>query len=500
MPAKFSNVLFVISHDIGRRYGCYGNTGIVTPHVDRLARESVQFDNHFCQWPLCGPSRANIFTGCRPLTTERYGLEPFFPGFRKKMGAGFQSLPEYFKGHGCRALAAGFIYHDVKDPESWSRPEWEPPVSKAVPDWAAGWISPQDVNRYMSPESRELIRRRLQNLQAAGFKQEDFKDQGVRRKVLGPAVEMFDGDDESYYDGQVTRKAVEYLEQSDPSRPFFLAVGYVNAHTPFMAPKRYWDLYDRRKLRLSANQEVPAGSPEWASGDSEPAQYYTQDGYEKPWRAGREQSLELLHGRCAAISYFDAQVGKLVEALRRRGLYDKTLIVLTSDHGFHEGEHGYWGKHNLWDVSLQVPLLMRIPGAKFNGTRIAALTEHVDIYPTLCELGGLPPPPCLEGDSLVPVMERPGRPWKTAVFAHRKHMWHDRLQAYAFANSVRTRTHRLTAYLDERGREMYMELFDYEKDPLETANFVLDPACGEIKQKLAELLRQGWRHCRPAAE
>jgi arylsulfatase A-like enzyme len=313
-------------------------------------------------------------------------------------------------------------------------------------------------------------------------------------------VEGFDGEDECYYDGQVTRKAIEYLDETDVATPFFLTVGYVNAHTPFMAPKKYWDLYDRSALRLPKNLEVPEGSPEWASGDSEPAQYYTQDGYTKPWRANREQSLELLHGRYAAISYFDAQVGRLLEELQRRDLYNDTLIVVTSDHGFHEGEHGYWGKHNLWDVSMQVPLLMRIPGMSEKGIRIKALTEHVDIYPTLCELAGLPAPEFLEGTSLVPLIEQPDRPWKQAVFAHRKHMWHDRLQAYAFADSVRTHTHRLNVYLDGEGKEIYVELFDYVADPLESVNFADDPAHADVKRALSALLAAGWRSaaCGPA--
>ncbi|MCA1809834.1 MAG: sulfatase [Kiritimatiellia bacterium] len=497
MPSKVSNVLFVICHDIGRRYGCYGNPQILTPNLDRLARESVQFDNHFCQWPLCGPSRANIFSGCRPLTTERYAFEPFFPEFRKKMAPGFQSLPELFKAHGYQALATGLIYHDVNDPDSWSRPEWEPPAANDMPDWAAGWLATNEVTRYRLPESRELIRQRLETLQADGYQRADFKMDAVRRKVQGPAVEGCEGEDEIYYDGKVNRKAVEYLEQMDGQTPFFLAVGFVNAHTPFMAPKKYWDLYDRSQLRLPENQDDPEGSPEWASGDSEPAQLYTSNGYEKPWRASREQSLELLHGRYAAISYFDAQVGKLVEALRRRGVYDDTLIVVTSDHGFHEAEHGYWGKHNLWDVSLQVPLLMRIPGMIEKGVRISALTEHVDIFPTLCELRGLPVPGYVEGDSLVPLIRQPERPWKRAVFAHRKHMWHDRIQAYAFAHSVRTHTHRLNVYLDDRGARLYTELFDYVKDPLETTNVAGDPAHASVMRELSEWLKAGWQSCRP---
>jgi iduronate 2-sulfatase len=493
------NVLFLICHDIGRRYGSYGNAQIVTPHIDALAQDAVQFDQHFCQWPLCGPSRATIFSGCRPPTTERYNNQPFFPHFRQKMGPAFGTLPELFKAHGYRSLAAGLVYHDVPDPPSWSEPKWDPPPAADAPEWAQGWLAAEHVNMWLAAESRALMRQRLEHLQAQGCTPQDFRDRALIRKARGPAVEGPDVADDAYYDGQVTQKALECLEQVDASRPFFLAVGFVAAHTPFRAPKRYWDLYNRTQLRLPENLHVPANTPEWAEGDSEPAQYYTQHGYERPWRASREASLELLHGRYAAISYIDAQVGKLLAALQRRGLDQETIVVLTSDHGFHDGEHGYWGKHNLWDVSLQVPLLVRLPASEAGGTRIQALTEHVDLYPTLCDLGGLPKPAFLEGDSMLPLLDRPERLWKPAVFAHRKPMWHDRLQVYAFANTVRTATQRFTVYLDAQGQELFTELFDYEHDPLETMNVAADPRYADVCREMRQILNAGWQYCRPEA-
>lgn len=491
MSPKPFNVLFVICHDIGRRYGSYGNDQIHTPNIDRLAQESIQFNNQFCQWPLCGPSRANIFTGCRPLTTERYNNQPFFPNFRKKMGAEFYSLPEQFRLNGYQSLGTGFIYHDVEDPLSWSQPKWEPTIPDKLPEWAKGWLPPENMHRWQNPQSLELMRQRLEGLQAQGYTQEQFKDPAVWRKAQGPAVESIDADDEVYYDGKVTRKALEYLERLNSEQPFFLTVGFIAGHTPFMAPQKYWDLYDREQLHLPENLNVPEGSPDWASGDSEPVQFYTQDGYEKSWRANREQALELLHGHYAAISYIDAQVGKLIDALKRRGVYENTLIVFTSDHGFHDGEHGYWGKHNVWDVSFQVPLLIRIPGQSDTGRHIDALTEHVDIYPTLCDLCGLSTPDFLEGDTLVPLINNPALSWKHAVFGHRKHMWHDRIQAYAMSDTVRTQTQRLTLYRDDQDNEIYVELFDYQQDPLETTNFAHNPAYLEDMKNLRNLLQTG---------
>jgi arylsulfatase A-like enzyme len=243
------------------------------------------------------------------------------------------------------------------------------------------------------------------------------------------------------------------------------------------------------------------GSPEWAEGDSEPVQYYTQTGYEESWHADENQSRELLHGHYAAISYIDALIGRILEALSTRGLYEDTLVVLTSDHGFHDGEHGYWGKHNLWDTSLAVPLVLRLPGGKPGGSgralSVPALTEHVDLYPTICDLCRLEKPPWLEGDSLLPLLRDPGSPWKRAVFAHRKHMWHDRLQVYHLAHTVRADRYRYTVYLDEKGEPLYRELFDYSEDPQETRNRAGLPEYGHVSAELAAAIDAGWSRLRP---
>jgi len=255
----------------------------------------------------------------------------------------------------------------------------------------------------------------------------------------------------------------------------------------------------------AAFRQPPSGSPKWVSGDYEPAQYSTRNGYEKPRRADEEQSRELMHGHYASISYIDAQVGRILEALKVRNLYENTLVVLTSDHGFHDGEHGYWGKHNLWDASLSVPLLIRLAGGhhdsitsdKAIGSHVTALTEHVDIYPTLCDLCGLAKPDWLEGDSLLPLIEDPGRPWKQAVFAHRKHMWHDRLKVYDIAHTVRTGRYRYSEYLDGKGEVLYKELFDYREDPLEEENRAERPEYACIIEELTGMIKRGWQAFRP---
>jgi iduronate 2-sulfatase len=517
MARSKPNVVFFIMHDIGKRYGCYGNRAAVTPNIDALCRGSVRFDSHFCHWPLCGPSRANIFTGCRPLTTERYDNQPFFPAFRERRGGDFHSLPELFRLHGYRTCGAGLVYHDVDDPPSWSEGFFRPVLPRQGSKWirTAQEASP---NPWFDPGSLRLIRERLKRLRAGGMDERRLQRPENLRRFRGPAVEAGDVPDEAYFDGQSAAKAVEWIEHYGDREPLFLAVGFTAGHLPFNSPRKYWELYDRGSLRLPGHREPPEGSPEWVEGDSEPVQYYTQDGYDRPWHADEQQSFELLHGRYAAASYIDTLLGRILEALRAHDLLDDTLVVLTSDHGFHDGEHGYWGKHNLWDLSLAVPLLLRPPVGRAGrpengrgqsagahaggavagllqkrGSTISRLTEHVDLYPTLCDLCGIQKPLWLEGDSLAPLLADPRRAWKKAVFSHRRHMWHDRLQVYDIAHTVRTERYRYTVYLNEQGGRLYRELFDYQEDPLETTNRAEHPGRALIAAELDGVLERGYR-------
>ncbi len=496
------NVLFIITHDVGRRFGCYGNPAIHTPHIDQLAADGVVFDQHYCHWPLCGPARANVFSGCRPMTTQRFNNEDFFPGFRERMGPRFATLPEHFRNHGYETAAAGFVFHDVEDPRSWSKGHWRPATSEMRKESAEGHrdgVPARLRGQYQSTEALALIRERWEALRSAGYTEQDLETEAIARAARGPAVDAGDVDDEAYHGGQVAARAIEQIESFGKDTPFFLAAGFIDTHLPFWAPRKYWDLYDRDALTLPAFREPPEGSPEWAEGDSEPAQYYTTHGYERPWRASEEESLELLHGRYAVLSYFDALVGKMLDALERTGHADNTIVVVTADHGFHDGEHGYWGKHNLWDLSLQVPLIIRTPESVSRAGRVGGLTEHVDVYPTLCDLACLPHPDrFLEGASLASVMESPAEHFKDAVFAHRKHMWHDRIQAYAMANSVRTQRYRLTRYLDEAGEVLHTEFFDYQEDPEERRNLGAEAAYAGDLERLERLLEDGWQAAHPA--
>ncbi len=495
------NVLFIIAPDIGKRYGCYGNEVIKTPVIDRLAADSIKFNNHFCHFPLCGPSRANIFSGLRPLRTGRFTNDPFFPDFRR--ATGFSTLPELFKNNGYYTFGAGLVFHDIDDPISWSEDFWRPKLPEGVPEDMTVH-NENSPNPWVNPDSFALIRERIENLKRLGYTDEQIFTRDGIRKVKGPPVEAGDVDDDVYFDGQTTGRVIEFLRSfKRGGKPFFLAVGYTAGHLPWNSPRKYWELYRREELTLPWNDRAPSNTEAWAMGDSEPAQYYTQHGYEKPWIANREQSLELMHGYYAAISYVDAMVGRLIDTLKALGLYDSTLILLTSDHGFHTAEHGYWGKHNLWDASLRVPLIVKLPKGLLSkapraeqDTRstgeINWFTEHVDIYPTLCDICGIPIPTYVEGKSMAGLLgvaksRSGGMDWsKEAVFAHRRHQWHDRIKAYDIAHTVRTSRYRYTMYLDKRGGVIAEELFDYQEDPGELENRVFRESYRGIKKELRE--------------
>lgn len=484
---KQNNVLFIITHDIGKRYGCYGNSRIKTPNIDRLASESIQFNNHFCQFPLCGPSRANIFSGLRPLKTERFTNDPFFPRFRKKMDKDFSTLPQVFKNNGYQTYGTGLVFHDIDDPPSWSKPFWRPKLPQDVPE-DIKIHNAESPNPWVNNESFELIRTRIKNLEKMGFSMKDILTPSGLRKVKGPAVEAGNVDDNAYFDGQTSSSALQYLSNLEQDKPFFLAVGYTAGHLPWNSPKKYWDLYSKDQLKLPENDTAPAGTYPWAMGDSEPAQYYTQHGYEEPWTANHEQALELMHGYYAAISYIDTMIGRLINALKDLRLYENTIIVLVSDHGFHTGEHGYWGKHNLWDTSLKVPLIIHSPDPSMQGLQENHFTEHVDIFPTLCEMAGLPLPDYLEGQSMMPLFGNAATRGKQAAFAHRKHQWHDRIKAYEIAHSVRTTRYRYTIYLDTTRHVIAEELFDYENDPGELKNIASQKENLKVIEKLRRTL------------
>ncbi len=529
LPARGSNasrpnVLFIAIDDLRPMLGCYGETHMVTPHLDRLAARGVVFHRAYTQQALCNASRASFLTGLRPDSTGVYDLHTHFRARVPEV----VTLPQHFKNHGYRTLGFGKIYHPaiqgfglgnaLADEPSWDEPVWLP-----GPRY---YYSPLGIRL-----SREVYARALRSNPPPGTK--NWITEAIARRAADPeapigddewtevnvrvlATEAPDVPDDVLYDGLVARHSLEALrrlgrEQAEGGKPFFLAVGFLKPHLPFVAPRKYWDLYDPAKLALADNPAPPRGAPAAAMAvpmdelrstypkdvrvpppgqpDRPPAEAYDlpRDGPLTP-----EQQLQLRRGYYACISYVDAQVGRLLEELARLGLEDNTIVAVVGDHGFHLGEHGLWGKLTNFETATRVPLIISAPHRFAGGGKTDALVELVDLYPTLAELAGLPLPSHLEGSSAVPLFNAPERRWKQAAFSQYPRPG---LMGY----SLRTDRYRFTRWqaLENPASADGVELYDHSRDPGENVNLAGDPRYGALVQELAGQLQRGWRPARP---
>ncbi|MCZ6793686.1 MAG: sulfatase [Planctomycetota bacterium] len=458
------NVLFIAVDDLRVELGCYGGTPAVTPHIDRLARRGMLFERAYCQQALCNPSRASLLTGRRPDTLRLWNLTRHF----RDTYPGIVTLPQRFKEVGYHTRNIGKVFHNWRtkirgDPDSWSGP--------AVMHFARHGSDRPVVPSGSPPPNLAKARR----------------------------TESRDVPDDAYFDGRVAELAVKALREI-ADRSFFLAVGFWKPHLPFNAPKRYWDLYDRAKLSLPAHPEPPEGVPALA----------LHNGRELLGDKGRPLSsgeiLELRHGYYAAISYLDAQVGKVLDELDRLRLSGRTIVVFWPDHGFHLGENGLWCKTSNFELDARVPLIIATPRSKHPGARTGALVELLDLYPTLLDLCGLPPSPSspkaaggLEGVTLRPLLEDPTRAVKRAAYTQHPRPAYYKEEPRAMGCSVRTRRYRYTEWRDFRtGKVLARELYDHRRDPRESRNVVASPPDPAAFEEAVRLLdeafpRQGYR-------
>jgi arylsulfatase A-like enzyme len=472
------NVLFIAVDDLRCDLGCYGVRHVRTPQLDRLAASGVTFTRAYCQQAVCNASRASLMTGLRPDTTRVWDL---VTDLRKTL-PDVVTLPQYFRRHGYRAVAHGKIYHNTF-PDA---PSWDEPTHDA-----------KGVMRYSEANQRRLAEYR-EEMRAAG------KSAAAIARMRGPATEVQEQPDEMNYDGKQTSEALAKMMQlATGSAPFFLAVGYIRPHLPFITPKKYWELYDRAKIPLATNPFLPRDAPAVAFGDRALGGFYELRDYldyaeapspfERP--LSEAQQRELRHGYYASVSFVDAQVGRLLDGLEVLGIARKTVVVLWSDHGWKLGEHGGWCKQTNYEIDTRVPLLVRAPGATGNGQSCRALVELVDLYPTLCELAGLPVPAGLEGRSLTPLLADPARTVKEAAYSQfpRRHGGREYM-GYA----VRTDRHRYVEWVDrETATTVERELYDEGRDPEENQNIAAQPEQTAVIRGMSEKLWQGF--VRPAA-
>lgn len=457
--AQHPNVLFIAVDDLRPELGCYGDPKVKSPNLDRLAAGGLRFERAYCQQAVCSPSRTSLLTGRRPDTTRVYDLETHF----RTTIPDVVTLPQHFKAHGYTTRGISKIFHGgLDDPPSWSQP-WERAEGR----------------EYQRPENLRL----LAESKSAPARKAASKNQ--RRR--GPPAEAGEAPDSAYPDGNAADKAIRALQELKAG-PFFLAVGFLKPHLPFCAPKRYWDLYERDSFPLPTNPFLPRNAPKFAPTTWGELRSY--HGVPQTGPLSDEQARELIHAYHACVSFTDAQIGRVLDELDRLGLADNTIVILWGDHGWKLGEHGLWSKHTNFELDTRAPLLLRVPGARAKGAATKALVEFVDIYPSLCELAGLPLPEGLEGTSFASLAEDPDRPWKRAAFSQYP-------RGPVMGYSMRTDRYRYTEWTSRSGEVLERELYDHETDPSENENVAAASDRAVTVRDLADRLHAGWKAARP---
>lgn len=446
------NVLLICVDDLKPVLGCYGDSLVKSPNIDRLAKRGVLFEKAYCNQAVCAPSRNALLTGLRPQSLGIYELSTNF----RVAAPDAVTLPQHFKANGYRAEGLGKIFHvghgNVNDTASWNVPHF----------------SPKTIS-YALPENNPPESTREQAL---------FENKKEAWKLpRGAPTENADVPDNRYGDGMIADEAIKRLAaaKAKPDEPFFLAVGFLKPHLPFVAPKKYWDLYDPASFKLPELQKAPEGAPEFAPSTWGELRQYKDMPEKGP--VSEKDARHLIHGYYAATSYMDAQLGKVLDALDAAGLAENTIIVLWGDHGWHLGDHGMWCKHTNYEQAARIPVIVAAPGIS-GGQRTQALIESCDIYPTLAELAGLLAPKQGDGRSFASVLKNPA----SSTRDHAIHVYPR--EKGLIGRAVRTARHRLVEWKKPGAapESAILELYDYEADPAETKNLA-----AEQPQVVAEL-------------
>ena len=411
---KQPNVLFIAIDDMRPELNSYGKSQIISPNIDKLANEGIVFTRAYCQVALCGPSRLSLMTGMHPDGIKNYGMSKSNKIEWRDFRPGVTSIPEQFRKNGYFAIGFGKIYDNrlgVDENFSWD-------------EFNEGW-----KGKYISPRAKKI----LAEAKAA-------RNAGKKPEITRPAVDYYDTADESYTDGNIAKLAVDFVNGYDSEKPFFLAVGFNKPHLPFVAPKKYWDLYEREKIKLPEYLKPPKEKTPYTLSP-----YKEIEDYISKTIIDEAKIKELRHGYYACVSYVDAQIGKIINALIEKGELENTIIVLWGDHGFKLGDYGEWAKATNLEVDARVPLIFRLPAKENAGTKVATPVELTDIMPTLCDVANIKTPSNAEGESLLPLFFNPEadfRPFALTQYA-RKEM----------AYSIRTKEWRYTEYVNKKSYE-----------------------------------------------
>lgn len=514
---KQPNILFLAIDDLRPELGCYGSPIAVSPNIDRLASEGLQFNNAYCQEPICSPSRASLMTGARP---ESIGVIENFTDFRKA-NPGIVTLPQHLMKAGYQAVCVGKIFHGpYQDLEhSWSRQPVKPKIER----------HPTKGGYALTENQEKWQKNREGTIEKYG---PDAPRNGLGQ---GPAFECADVPDVTYEDGYFTLQAIETMKSmlaENPDKPFFLGLGFKKPHLNFVAPRKYWDLYDRETIQMAEYTNAPKNGA--AVGLHASFELRARYGIPKEGPIDEDLGRTLKHAYLACVSYIDAQIGMMLEALEEAGQRDNTIIMLWTDHGWHLGDMGIWGKATNYEIATRVPLIVWTPemDRKVRGKSTNALVELVDMYPTLLEYCDVEFPEHLEGQSFLPLLNDPVMDWKSAVFSQfpspalrewaanplsvgmretyfgplieevegrikeqmgdtwDRDLFENRLMGY----SMRTQRYRFIAwkdYTNPQSEPIYLELYDHDNDPHETVNIAKDDP--ELTQKLLDQFNKGWK-------
>lgn len=509
------NILFIAVDDLRPELGCYGSTVAKSPNLDALAREGLLFQRAYCQQAICSPSRASLMCGARPDTIGVIENSVYF----RDRNPDIVTLTQHFIANGYEAVQIGKIFHKEghSDSEnSWSRDPADDRLKLAKP-----------TASFALAENQAILNENLKTLEA-----KYGKGIGQTGLVQGPAYECADVPDQAYRDGYNTDLAIATMKElaKNNEKPFFLGLGYYKPHLNFIAPKRYWDLYDPAEIPLADQTGGPHDGAEMGLHAS--FELRVRDGIPKRGDIDPQLATTLKHAYLACVSYVDAQIGRMIAALEEAGLRDNTVIIVWGDHGWHLGDMGVWGKATNYEIATRVPLMIWTPDMPARGASTDALVELVDMYPSLCELAGLPVPNHVEGHSFAPLLEEPTRPWKTAAFSQfptpalrewaanplstgmretffgplidkvesrikrqvgddwDRSLFENHLMGYA----MRTDRYRLVLwrdYRDPNSEPLLVELYDHLNDPHETRNIA--SRYPQVVDDLKQQFDAGWR-------
>ena len=486
------NILFIAIDDLKPILGCYGNTLIKTPNMDRLAKMGTVFMSNYCQQAVCGPTRASIMTGKRPDYTKVWDLKTKM----RDINPDILSLPQHLISQGYSTQGIGKIYDGRCVDKKMDAPSWSVPFYnyfKTEVRYYAKETGMPILGAYQLPATKELALKYTKEGQDKGLADKELDD--YVSKLVKPSVECADVPDNAYNDGANASRALEILEKlKSDTKPFFFAVGFSKPHLPFVAPKKYWDLYKREDMPLATFQEKSKNSVDVAYHNSGEMRGYSDippltsftDQKDFGLTLPIDKQQELIHGYYAAVSYTDAQVGKLLDKLDALELTKNTIIVLWGDHGWHLGDHNIWCKHTNFEQATRTPMIIAAPGIAASTTN--ASTEFVDIFPTLCDLAGVKIPEVLDGKSLKPLMNKSAKSVKDysiSQYPRSGTKSETERQGYASSKvmgySLRDKRYRYTVWMtnDFRSTQAFnadlivgTELYDYDKDPNETINVV----------------------------